>query len=202
MTGEGVDRDKRQTLRQFAALGATASLAGFASTDTSGDSDVRGAIAGYLSTTPGAHFSKIRDDLSLATGETQYHLRQLEEDGTVESRRDGDYRRYFPVGEFSEFERTALGTLRRQTPRGIVLALLATPDATAGDIADTLDVSRPTVSKHAATLEEQGLLSRDDGYELVDPETTLLLVVRYAESLGPDARSLATDAAGLLSYDP
>jgi predicted transcriptional regulator len=202
MTGEGVDQDKRQTLRQFAALGATASLAGIAGTDASGDSDARGAIAGYLSTTPGAHFSKIRDDLSLATGETQYHLRQLEDDGAVESRRDGDYRRYFPVGEFSEFERTALGTLRRETPRGIVLALLADPDVTAGDIADRLDVSRPTVSKHAATLEEQGLLSREDGYELVDPETTLLLVVRYADSLGPDARSLATDAAGLLSYDP
>ncbi|MDG5775774.1 winged helix-turn-helix transcriptional regulator [Haloarculaceae archaeon H-GB2-1] len=200
---EGVDESKRATLRRFAAVGAASPLVGLAGgREGDGDSDARDAIAGYLATTPGAHFSKIRDDLKLGTGETQYHLKRLTEDGVVESTRDGDYRRFFPEGRFTAFDQTVLGFLRRETPRGIVLALLGDPEASAGDIAADLDVSRPTVSKYAAKLDEAGVLSRENGYELVEPEKTLLLVVRYADSLGPDAETLANDAASLLSYDP
>jgi predicted transcriptional regulator len=200
---EGVDESKRATLRRFAAVGAASPLVGLASaSEGERDSDARDAIAGYLATTPGAHFSKIRDDLKLGTGETQYHLERLAEDDVVESRRDGDYRRFFPAGRFTEFQQVLLGFLRRETPRGLVLALLRDPDASAGDIADGLDVSRPTVSKYASKLDDAGVISRDDGYALADPETTLLLVVRYADSLGTDAQSLAADAADLLSYDP
>lgn len=200
---EGVDDDKRSTLRRFAALGATAPVAGLsetASADT-GESDARDAISGYLSTTPGAHFSKIRDDLQLGTGETQHHLRQLEERGVIERYRDGDYKRFVPAGRFDGFEKQALGYLRRETPRGMLIELLATPEATAGDLATSLDVSAPTVSKYAGELEEAGLLSRDEGYAVERPETVLLLVVRHADSFGEAARALARDADRLLEYD-
>ena len=66
-----------------------------------GTNDARDAIVGYLAATPGAHFSKVRDDLKLGTGETQHHLRRLLDAGAIESRRDGDYRRFFPAGRFS-----------------------------------------------------------------------------------------------------
>jgi predicted transcriptional regulator len=203
MTGgrRGVDEDKRATLRRFAALGATSPLVGLASAEES-DSDAPGAIAGYVAATPGAHFSKIRDNLQLGTGETQHHLRRLERDGTLESRKDGDYRRYFPAGRFSEAERVALGYLRRETPRGMILALLRTPDLGAAALADRLDVSRPTVSKYAAELDEAGLLTRGDGYALEDPATLLVLVVGYADSFGEDAAALAAEAPALLQYDP
>ncbi|SDJ77333.1 Predicted transcriptional regulator, containsd two HTH domains [Halovenus aranensis] len=196
-----VDQSKRATLRRFAALGAASPLVGFASADES-DSDAPEALTGYLSTTPGAHFSKIRDDLQLGTGETQHHLRQLEDDGVVESRKDGDYRRYFPADEFSEFEQVVLGHLRRETQRGILVALLEDPGASAGDIAARLDVSRPTVSKHAARLEENGLLSRADGYSVTEPEQVMVLLVRYADSFGEDAAALASIAPALLDYAP
>jgi len=199
MGGDSVDQSKRATLRRFAALGAASSLVPFAGSDS--DSEAPEAIAGYVSATPGAHFSRIRDDLKLGTGETQHHLRRLEREGTVESHKDGDYRRYYPSGQFDEFEQAALGVLRRATPRGIVVALLRDPGATAADIADGLDVSRPTVSKYAAELEEVDLLSRTDGYELTEPERLLLLLVRYAESFGPEAAALASEASSLVSYD-
>ncbi len=197
----GVDQSKRATLRRFAALGAASPLVGFASASES-DSDAPDALTGYLSATPGAHFSKIRDDLQLGTGETQHHLRQLEDDGVVESRKDGDYRRYYPAGQFSEFEQLVLGHLRRETQRGVLVALLEDPGATSGDIAAQLDVSRPTVSKHAARLEEAGLLSREDGYAITEPEPVLLLLVRYADSFGEDAARLASIAPSLLEYAP
>jgi predicted transcriptional regulator len=199
MTGEGVDESKRATLRRFAALGAASPLVRFAD---GSDSDAPDALLGYVTATPGAHFSKIRDDLQLGTGETQHHLRRLDREGAIESRKDGDYRRYFPSGRFSGFEQDALGYLRRETPRGLVISLLEDPDASASDLAERLGVSASTVSKYAAELESAGLLSREDGYELEHEETLLLLLVRYADSFDADAEAFAAGAADLLSYDP
>ncbi|WP_254763056.1 winged helix-turn-helix transcriptional regulator [Natrinema marinum] len=200
---DGVDDNKRATLRRFAALGAASPLVGLSDSAAAdaGESDARDAIAGYLSTTPGAHFSKIRDDLQLGTGETQHHLRRLEEVGAIERYRDGDYKRFVTAGRFDEFEKRALGYLRRETPRGMLIELLLEPDATAGDLATALDVSPPTVSKYAGELEEAGLLSRDDGYAVERPETVLVLVVRHADSFGDRARTLARNADQFLSYE-
>jgi len=194
-----VDESKRATLRRFAALGAASPLVRFGSNS---ESDTPDAILGYLTATPGAHFSKVRDDLKLGTGETQHHLRRLEDDGAVESRADGDYRRYFPAGRFSAFEQVALGYLRRETPRGMVTALLRDPDRTAGELADDLNVSGATVSKYAAQLESAGLLSRAEGYLLERPETLLMLLVRHADSFDADAAALAADADDIVTYDP
>ncbi|MFC6787632.1 winged helix-turn-helix transcriptional regulator [Halobaculum halobium] len=204
MTRE-VDADKRATLRRFAALGAATPLAASGRATAADGSDdesaARDAIRGYLATTPGAHFSKLRDDLSLATGETQHHLRRLESAGEVASQKDGDYRRYFPAGQFSAFERRALGYLRRETPRGMVLTLLATPDASGADLARALDVSRPTISTYAGDLSDAGLLETEDGYRVARPEVVITLVVRYADSFGADAVAFADDAASYISYD-
>ena len=195
----GVDENKRATLRRFAALGAASPFVGVL--DSQGDSDARPAIVGYLETTPGAHFSKLRDDLGLGTGETQHHLRRLLDTGAIESRRDGDYRRFFPEGRFSEFEKVSLGYLRRETPRGMVIELLRDPNATGSDLAAALSVSAPTISKQAAELESAGLLVREGGYRLVNSETLLVLLVRYADSFGEGALELAADAADLIRIE-
>jgi predicted transcriptional regulator len=209
MPDRDIDEAKRSTLRRFAALGAASPLAGLGSagsaaaeTDADGTTDTREAIRGYVASTPGAHFSKVRDDLGLGTGETQHHLRRLVDDGAVVFRRDGDYKRFFVAGVFSEFEQVALGYLRRTTPRGMLLELLERPGTTGSELAARLDVSRPTVSGYAVDLDEAGLLSRTDGYAVERPETVLTLVVRYADSLGPKAVAVADDADELLRYDP
>jgi len=194
-----VDESKRATLRRFAAIGAASPLVGLASAS---ESETPDAIAGYLASNPGAHFSKVRDDLQLGTGEAQHHLRGLERDGAVESRKDGDYRRYFPAGRFGEFEQVALGYLRRDTARGILVALLREPGAAATTIADEVGVSRPSVSKYAAELSEAGLLERSNEYEVREPETLLVLLVRYAESFGDDAAALAAEADDLVDFAP
>ncbi len=196
-----VDESKRATLRRFAAIGAASPLVGLASASES-DSDTPDAIAGYVAATPGAHFSKVRDDLKLGTGETQHHLRALEERDAVESAKDGDYRRYFTAGRFSAFEKTALGYLRRETPRGMLIALLREPRTPGTTLAADLDVSRPTVSRYASELVDAGLLERDDGVAVRRPETVLLLLVRYADSFGEDAADLAAAADGLVDFAP
>ncbi len=204
MGNREVDEEKRATLRRFAALGAATPLVGFGGGQDAADSqsDARDALVGYLVSTPGAHFSKVRDDLKLGTGETQHHLRKLIEDGVLESRRDGEYRRFFPAGRFSEFEQVTLGYLRRDTPRGMLIELLRNPSATGTDLADALDVSRATVSKYAGELASAGLLSREDGYAVNRPETVITLLLRFADSFGPESASFAADAAAYIRFDP
>lgn len=199
-----VDDDKRATLRRFAALGATAPfVSGEAAADgREARSDVREAIAGYLSRTPGAHFSKLRDDLRLGTGEAQHHLRRLESADAIDSWRDGDYRRFAPADRFGSFEQTALGYLRRETPRGMVVGLLRDPEATGTQLADELGVSRATVSGHASELASVGLLDREGGYRVRQPATVAMLLVQYADSFGPEAVAFAREADQVLSYDP
>jgi predicted transcriptional regulator len=200
---DSVDEQKRTTLRRFAALGASAPFVGIASGESEGASrsEVPNAIVGYLSTTPGAHFSKLRDDLQLGTGETQHHLRALTEAEAIDSRRDGEYRRFFPAGRFSEFEQITLGYLRRETPRGMLIELLESPADTGSELADRLSVSRATVSNYAGALEDAGLLDRSDRYVVRRPETVLTLLVRYADSFGPDAVAFASSADELIRVD-
>ncbi|GAB7089847.1 winged helix-turn-helix transcriptional regulator [Halorubrum luteum] len=207
---EDVDERKRETLRRFAAIGAAAPFVGTASGDDGArgrsaaddDNETREAIRGYVSTTPGAHFSKLRDDLRLGTGETQHHLRTLQAADEVESVKDGDFRRYFPTGRFDQLEKRMLGYLRRDTPRGILVALLRDPTTTGAALAADLGVSRSAVSAAAADLADAGLLDRSDGYALTEPERTLTLLVRYADSFDADVARLADEAAGLIRYDP
>ena len=204
---ERVDERKRRTLRRFAAVGAAAPFVGTASAGSRehGDAEAnetREAIRGYVPTTPGAHFSKLRDDLRLGTGEAQHHLRKLEASGEIESWKDADYRRYVPAGRFDDLDKRALGYLRRDTPRGMILTLLRNPNATGVALAEALGVSRPTVSAAAADLDDAGLLDRSDGYTLTEPERLVTLVVRYADSFDAEAVAFADDAASLVRYDP
>jgi len=204
MVGEGpIDEDKRATLRRFASIGAASPLAGLASDGVAAesDSDRPDAIAGYLDRTPGAHFSKLRDDLKLGTGEAQHHLDRLLEDGVIETRKDGDFRRYYPADRFKEFEQIALGYLRRDTPRAMMIHWLRDPSASGVTLADRIGVSRATISQRASDLETAGLLDRTDEPRLQRPETLLVLIVRYAGSFGPDALDLAADADQLVRID-
>ncbi|MFB6162781.1 MAG: winged helix-turn-helix transcriptional regulator [Halococcoides sp.] len=203
MVGEGpIDEDKRATLRRFASIGAASPLATIASDDAAAasESDRPGAIAGYLDRTPGAHFSKLRDDLQLGTGEAQHHLDRLLDDGVIETRKDGDFRRYYPADRFDEFEQIALGYLRRETPRAMIIHWLRDPTANGATLADRIGVSRATISQRASDLEAAGLLDRNaDG--LQRPETLLLLIVRYAGSFGSEALDLAADADDLVRIE-
>lgn len=197
------DANKRQTLRQFAAVGAIGPFLSASETEDGEGTNRRDTIAAYIDATPGAHFSKIRDDLGLGTGETQYHLRKLETASRVESDRDGDYRRYFAAGQFDQRDREILGQLRRSTPRKLVIALLTNPDRSAGEIATHVDRSPAAISQAAAQLEAASLLDREGGdYAIIDPERTIAFLVRYAQSFGPDALSFADNLEQYVAWRP
>ncbi len=84
----------------------------------------------------------------------------------------------------------------------MLVHLLRDPAATGSELAARLGVSRATVSTYAKELDAVGLLSREDGYAVTEPETVLTLLIRYADSFGDDVAALAGEADSLLRYDP
>lgn len=141
----------------------------------------------YVEAHPGIHFSQLKRDLDMETGLLQYHLRELEEYGVLESEEYQSKRRVFVARELDEQERAILAVLRYETTRGILLHLLEHGPARNGEIAEAVEVTSSTVSWHLSNLIEQDVVepiedSRTTLYEVRDEELTVQLLVRYRES--------------------
>ena len=192
-TEDRPDEQKRQTLRQFAAVGAVGPFAAVQKSraiDATSDRPLE--LLEYVASYPGVHFSKIRDDLGLGTGETQYHLRRLESSDHIESIDDGEYRRLFLSHQFSRVEHGILSMLRRPTHAAILIAGLAEEPVGARTIAELRGVSSPAVSRAARDLEMAGLLDRTGGqYTVLEQAEIESVLSRFGESLDEETIRIA-----------
>jgi predicted transcriptional regulator len=139
---------------------------------------------------PGAHLREVARRCALPLGTTLYHLDRLESSGELAVRRDGRYKRYYGASAMGRHEKDVLSSLRHDAARRVVLALLAAGPAglTQRELTQALDLSRSTVSFHAAQLTQHGLLRRQETrperrYEVAEPATVAALLERYRASL-------------------
>ena len=124
----------------------------------------RDIVFNYIKNYPGSHLRKISKELSLGMGDTQHHLKFLENKGVVRSRRMRMYKVYYDVSIIEGRQESILAVLRQETSRAILLYLVETPGATQGDLAKHLGLSSPTVNWHMSRLSEIGLINyRKDG---------------------------------------
>lgn len=119
------------------------------------DHFVRGQIFGYIQANPGEHYNGIKDALGLTNGSLAHHLRTLEREQFIKSRRFGLYRRFYPmhfripdqeVFQPNDVQRTILDVIRRS------------PGITQKEIASRLGLTPPTVNYHVAVLSERNLI--------------------------------------------
>jgi predicted transcriptional regulator len=61
--------------------------------------ETRANIFDLVSENPGITFGAITRELNLAPGECQYHIRVLEREGYIKSKRTGKYTRYYLAGQ-------------------------------------------------------------------------------------------------------
>ncbi|MFC4360435.1 winged helix-turn-helix transcriptional regulator [Halobium salinum] len=147
----------------------------------------RREIFGRVKDNPGIHFSQLKRDLDMETGLLQYHLRELEEYGALESEEHQGKRRVFVARELNEEERSILAVLRYETTRRILLYLLENGPARNGEIAEAVGVTPATISYHMSTLADNDIIdSVRDGratqYEVTNEELVVQLLLRYRES--------------------
>ncbi len=115
------------------------------------DHFVRGQIYGYVLANPGEHYNAIKVALNLTNGSLAHHLKTLEREQFVKSKRFGLYRRFYPMhmripedGFFApnEIQKTIVDLIRAQ------------PGITQKDIAQRLGLTPPTVNYHVGILAE------------------------------------------------
>jgi predicted transcriptional regulator len=115
----------------------------------------RGQIYGYIVANPGEHYNAIKNALRVTNGSLAHHLKTLERENFIKSKRFGLYRRFYPAnyripeeGEFrlNEVQKNIVGLLRER------------PGLSQKEIADALGVSPPTVNYHVTILADRGLL--------------------------------------------
>ena len=115
----------------------------------------------HICETPGVHFNQVERDLDIATGQAQYHLRRLVNDGELIVERIADQAHYSdPTSDL--WERRALAFLRRETAREIVLRLHADGPRCPETLATELDLARSTVSWHVSNLSDAGIVTKSD----------------------------------------
>ncbi len=142
-------------------------------------------ILEFIKANPGSHLRGIKRELNLAMGVLQYHLRRLEKDQSIISRRRGLYKRFYKRLDFEVEEQEILGVLFQETERDLLLYLLKTPDATQKELSEFAHISASSTSWHMKRLVQAGLVkSRRQGsfvYYMAkgDPVKILRLLKSY-----------------------
>ena len=119
------------------------------------DHFVRGQIFGYIQANPGEHYNAIKEALGLTNGSLAHHLRTLEREQFIKSKRYGLYRRFYPMNyrmpaddvyQPNEIQTTILAVIREH------------PGITQKEIAGRLALTPPTVNYHIAVLSNRRLI--------------------------------------------
>ena len=113
------------------------------------DHFVRGQIYGYILANPGEHYNAIKHALGLTNGSLAHHLRTLEREEFVKSRKFGLYRRFYPkhmrIPEDGDFRMNNIQS-------NIVDFIDENPGISQKEIAQAMNVTPPTVNYHIGIL--------------------------------------------------
>ena len=120
----------------------------------------QGRVLDYIRSHPGVHLRQVCRELGLAMGDVQYHVHRLERDGRITSARRGFYRFFYPSTLFGQRQRDILSVLSLDTPRELLLSILAKPDSSQEELAKATGVSQPSASWHLKRLVELGVVEK------------------------------------------
>jgi len=137
-------------------------------------------VFSYIVEHPGCFLRKIKNDLGLSMGTTQYHLNELDKSGKITSIRAGLRKFYFVNGAFRGTNPSKiLQILSQDTARNILLLFITNHTLTQTDLIKSLGISPGAVNWHVKRLVEFNLVSESKfgkykKYELYS-ETELLI---------------------------
>lgn len=118
------------------------------------DHEVRGLIRGYIIANPGDHYSSIKKKLRLRNGTLAYHLKILEDNDLIMSKKDGIYKRYYPTRMKIDMSKVPVST-----QESILNAIVDKPGISRNEICTDLDLSRQVVNYHTKGLANAGLIT-------------------------------------------
>lgn len=114
-------------------------------------------IISIVEKNPGIKFREIMRETGLKNGVLSYHARKLEETGSVKIERKAGETRFYPLC-VTEEESSLITSLRRDTQRYILLALLENNSLSFNDIVGKVKKSPSTVSTFLSKLVDDNIV--------------------------------------------
>ncbi|MDD4307643.1 MAG: helix-turn-helix domain-containing protein [Thermoplasmata archaeon] len=147
----------------------------------------RRRIYQLLTKYPGMYLREMEKKLGLAVGVLEYNLNYMEKKEILMVEKDGNRVRYFIREGFSYGDKAAVGLLRQEIPRRIVIYLMLHENASFQDVLAQFKISKSTLSFHIKKLTEANIVgSEKDGratnYRVLDPENTARVFLTYKAS--------------------
>ncbi len=143
----------------------------------------------FIQENPGCHLRRIKTELDMSMGTTQYHLNSLENAGRIISEKHSLHRFYFPVGIFEAEQKNILKILNQDTSREILLFIIERKNPTQTDIRDHVKITAASVNWHVKRLLELGIINQTrEGkfkrYEFIgNPSHIIKILKEYHPSL-------------------
>ena len=147
----------------------------------------RRKIYQLLTKYPGMYLREMEKKLGLAVGVLEYNLNYMEKKDILMAEKEGNRKRYFVREGFSFADKGAVGLLRQEIPRRIVIHLMLNPGASFQDVLAQFKISKSTLSFHMKKLTEANVVgSEKDGrstnYRVLDPDNTARVILTYKAS--------------------
>jgi predicted transcriptional regulator len=146
-------------------------------------------ILEFIQQNPGCHLRRIKNEIGLSIGTTQYHLNSLEKAGKIISEKHSFHRFYFPVGLFEAEQKNILKILNQDTLREILLFIIERKNPTHTEISDHIKITAASVNWHIKRLLELGIINQTrkgkfKRYEFVgNPSHIIKILKQYHPSL-------------------
>ena len=117
-------------------------------------------VLSYIIEHPGCYLRKIRRELRISMGTTQYHLNELVRSGKITSARGGLRKFYFVNGVFGGTDPVnVLEILSQDTARKILLLIIVNKNLTPSELTKILGISAASVNWHIKRLIEFNFVS-------------------------------------------
>lgn len=118
----------------------------------------RQEIYNYITANPGVHFRGICDGLGLSVGVVQYHLDVLEHADKIVGFIDGQNRRYFEAGAYSETQMQLISLVRHETTAKILAILTQNDGVLHRNLACSLGITSQALTWQMNRLKDAGLI--------------------------------------------
>jgi len=119
---------------------------------------IRNIIYRFILENPGLHFRELVRKLNIPKTTLSYHLRYLEKNELLVTKKEGRYVRYFISKNIDNKEKIILNIIRQETTRNILLYIVVMVCASQNEIAKELAIYPTTVKFHLKKLLKSDLI--------------------------------------------
>ncbi len=118
----------------------------------------RRAIYQVINNFPGIHFRELFRKLNMSMGSLEYHLRILERNELVYSKKEGGFTRYFVKGKLGSEDKELASLLQNDRLRKLLFTLVLTPGLSHKSLTEKLGWPKSTISFYLKKLLRKGII--------------------------------------------